>query len=262
MYKLAAFDIDGTLSIMKKHVIPQSAYNALDQLKKENIKIVLASGRSLNVIDKELLDFEFDYYVCANGGYVLDKQKKVIITNPIDLSISQSIIRYFKGINSTLVLRFPEGSLEVCAIEQLSEFRKVYFKKGYKHQPSLPIEYINDSPISGLCRMPSDKLNEIKSLYPSLSFYDALNGEFFDFQRCDVNKGSAIQQICQLNNISVVETIAFGDSYNDIEMLKIVGCGVAMGNALDCIKQHADYVTDDVEKDGLAKAINKLIFNM
>ena len=49
--------------------------------------------------------------------------------------------------------------------------------------------------------------------------------------------------------------MAFGDGENDIEMLKTVGIGVAMGNSIDMVKENADYITDRIEDDGLYKAL-------
>ena len=55
--------------------------------------------------------------------------------------------------------------------------------------------------------------------------------------------------------ISNEEIMAFGDGENDIDMLKFAGVGVAMGNANDRVKRHADYVTDCVDQDGIKKAL-------
>ena len=66
---------------------------------------------------------------------------------------------------------------------------------------------------------------------------DLVNGYLYDFEKDDI--------------------IAFGDSFNDIDMLEYAGFGVAMGNAPDPVKASADAVTDDNDHDGLAKAINK-----
>ena len=60
------------------------------------------------------------------------------------------------------------------------------------------------------------------------------------------------------NDILPEETMAFGDSENDIEMLEFVGMGIAMGNATDDVKHAADHVTDDIDEDGIWKALVKL----
>ena len=57
------------------------------------------------------------------------------------------------------------------------------------------------------------------------------------------------------NGLKREEIMAFGDGENDIDMLKFAGIGVAMGNASDEVKAAADYVTDSVDADGIAKAL-------
>ena len=64
-----------------------------------------------------------------------------------------------------------------------------------------------------------------------------------------------IQEYLDRLGISVRETMAFGDGHNDIEMLRFAGIGVAMGNASDEVKGAADYVTDSVDEDGIALAL-------
>ena len=58
--------------------------------------------------------------------------------------------------------------------------------------------------------------------------------------------------------MDIKDTIAFGDSSNDKEMLKTVNTAVVMGNGSDDIKQYADFITDDIDNDGLAKAMESL----
>lgn len=74
-----------------------------------------------------------------------------------------------------------------------------------------------------------------------------------------VDKGNAVKILAEKMNIDREDIIAFGDNYNDIEMIKFAGLGVAMGNAEEFIKQEADYVTDTNQDSGVAKAIYKFL---
>ena len=57
---------------------------------------------------------------------------------------------------------------------------------------------------------------------------------------------------------SLSDTVAFGDSMNDMEIIRAAGCGVAMGNAIPALKEAADYVTDPIDRDGIWNACKKL----
>ena len=72
-----------------------------------------------------------------------------------------------------------------------------------------------------------------------------------------VSKTSAIQQLINLYNIEKDEVVSVGDNFNDIDMIKFAGIGVAMGNAPDEVKKISDYVTLSNDKDGVANVIKK-----
>ena len=69
------------------------------------------------------------------------------------------------------------------------------------------------------------------------------------------SKGTGILKVCEILKIPVSETIAFGDSANDIEMLKTAGLSVCMGNGTDEAKAVSDYVTTDILDDGIYNAL-------
>ena len=82
-----------------------------------------------------------------------------------------------------------------------------------------------------------------------------------EFNPKDTNKGTALKRLSEYLNIPMEETMALGDSYNDIEMLETAGLGVAMANSPKDIKDISDYTTlADNNNNGVAEAINKFIF--
>lgn len=73
MYKLAVFDVDGTLVSRGERILKESTLEALRELKEKGIKIAIASGRPPFAMEKSLLQkIDFDYFVCSNGTYVMD----------------------------------------------------------------------------------------------------------------------------------------------------------------------------------------------
>ncbi|MGL5989303.1 HAD family hydrolase [Cetobacterium sp.] len=74
-----------------------------------------------------------------------------------------------------------------------------------------------------------------------------------------VNKGETLKRVLKEKGIEMSECIAFGDAQNDIEMLKAVGVGVAMGNAHESLKQSADYITDTNDNNGVAKFLKNIL---
>ena len=76
-----------------------------------------------------------------------------------------------------------------------------------------------------------------------------------EFTRADVNKGVGLQKMAQLLDIPVTQTMAVGDTENDLAIIRAAGFGVAMGNATAAVKSAADYVTTSNDEDGVATAI-------
>ena len=82
---------------------------------------------------------------------------------------------------------------------------------------------------------------------------------FTDIVSFDNSKARGMEAICHHYGIRQEETIAFGDGANDIEMLDWANIGIAMGNADEKVKKHADLITTDVDNEGIENAVNKLL---
>ena len=74
-----------------------------------------------------------------------------------------------------------------------------------------------------------------------------------------VDKGTGLKRLCDYLKVKPENVMALGDQANDMPMLKYAGLGVAMGNAVDYTKKHADEITADCDHDGVAVAINKIL---
>lgn len=83
--------------------------------------------------------------------------------------------------------------------------------------------------------------------------------QFLDLMPKGINKGKSILEIADYYKIDHKDTYAFGDETNDIEMIKMAGVGVAMGNASEYVKKIADFVTKSNDEDGIAHFVNEFI---
>jgi Cof subfamily protein (haloacid dehalogenase superfamily) len=99
-------------------------------------------------------------------------------------------------------------------------------------------------------------LKEIPGISVTVSWHNS-----FDICADQVSKSSAIDRYAREKGIDSSEIICFGDNYNDIDMLRYAGLGIAPENAADAIKEAADYVTSSNNDDGVAKAIEKFVLS-
>lgn len=74
------------------------------------------------------------------------------------------------------------------------------------------------------------------------------------------SKGKAVEFLANKYGISLSDTMTFGDNLNDLQMIEVAGMGVAVGNAVDTLKNAADYIAENCEDDGVAKTIREFCF--
>lgn len=255
--KAIFFDIDGTLRSFKTKSIPESNKKILKLLKEKGIKIFIATGRAPFNISflKDLIDIEFDGYVTMNGQICIDNNNNVIHENWLNKEDILNVLPYieenniacdFTEIDHTY-LNFKNG--RVLKLEkELGGSQKFKVKDDLSSTLTNKIYQLNvfidegDEEEKFLQHMPNSR---------SARWTDI----FMDVIPKDGGKDVGITKIIEHYGIKLEETMAFGDGGNDIEMLKHVALGVAMGNARDDVKQHADFVTDTVDEDGIEKAL-------
>lgn len=250
------FDVDGT--IFKNKTILPSTYNILKELSmNDNIDIYLSTGRSIHTIDEvnSVLPF-FTGMNLANGGQVFIKDKTYV--NTIDESIVKDIANYmidndipFGVVGSNKNYRYVT-SVEIE--ERLNAFIKCDYERINKEDTFWYNEVIE---FWILCS--NDLLEVIKKKFTNLNIF--FWGSFgADAVALGQDKATGIKKIVELMDYDINNTIAFGDSDNDIPMFNYVKTSIAMGSASSDVKSHATFVTDIVEDDGLAKAVYKYVY--
>ena len=105
-----------------------------------------------------------------------------------------------------------------------------------------------------LCYVNEDEAKALASVFEGM-YITRWNRRAIDVLPGGGGKILGIKAYLESVGVDVSETMAFGDGENDADMLRFAGIGVAMGNAVDVTKASADYVTDHIDNDGVAKAL-------
>ncbi|MBP1915587.1 Cof subfamily protein (haloacid dehalogenase superfamily) [Lederbergia galactosidilyticus] len=252
MSKIVFFDIDGTLLDENKE-LPQSTKEAIVSLQEKGVYTALATGRAPFMVEPLLKELGMESYVSFNGQFVMFNSD-VIYENPLD----------------------PK---DLSKLE--SEARKKGHPIVYMSRSTLKANVDYDQRIEeslGTLHLAHPQFHTDfyweTTIYQALLFVnkqeEAYTEDFteFDFIRWHENsvdvipkggsKAKGIQKLIEKLGFEMEEVYAFGDGLNDIEMLKTVGTGVAMGNALDKVKEVADVVTTNVNQDGIANGLKKV----
>ena len=253
MTKVIFFDVDGTLLSHSQKCVPESAKQALDALAKKGILRVLATGRHTLELQVLPLDgIEFDGYILLNGHLCLDASKDLICGIPIDGADKQTLLQIFAEKTFPLVL-VEQDRMYINFIN-----RDVELAQEAISTPLPQVDTYAGAPIyQAVAYLPRGREGILAQMLPGCK---AMRWSDWGLDVFSANGGKTvgIQKYLDANQISRVETMAFGDGENDSAMLQFVKCGVAMGNAVESTKKSADYITDSVDQDGIWNALVKL----
>ena len=256
MVKAIFFDIDGTLISFKTHKIPQSTMQALEEVHKKGIKLFICTGRpptDIKFLTKELHDL-FDGYITLNGQYCYDKNDNIIHEQTLDKNDLTVLTDYLKdkdiacgfieldyfyyNLRNQYLDDFDKALGGTAPKRFVDSMQRIYTHKTYQLNLFLPEE---DEALI-LKMMPNCR---------SVRWCPFVG----DIIPKDGGKATGIKYVLDYYGIDIDECMAFGDGGNDVEMLGFAKIGVAMGNALDNVKKAADYVTSDVDDDGILNAL-------
>lgn len=246
------FDIDGTLLSFKTHEVATSTEEAIEQLQAKGIKTILSTGRSINSID-HVRYLNFDGFITFNGGYCVTKEGEILFKQTIDPNDIKSVLQYAK--EHPLSFSFMSEK-EVSIHDVTPEIAGMYAHLNLPVPPTADIENVDVESIlqTNIFLGPEEEKEFMAQVMPN-SLASRWSPLFADVNPKGQSKQIGIDIFCQYFGIDVANTMAFGDGGNDITMLKHVGIGVAMGNANPEVKEIADYVTDDVDSDGIWNAL-------
>jgi Cof subfamily protein (haloacid dehalogenase superfamily) len=254
--KILFFDVDSTLYSHKTKSIPISAIKAIEFAKAKGHIIVLATGRS-KLLTETLGIFEhikFDYFVTINGTLILDKYDNVIFSLPCNKD----------AINKVLEI-VDKNKLNLCFINKddyylyKNEDKRSHLGYDPLHIPVPPKKQYQKEDIYEMNLFCEDEyIEEFINATKNYLSYSKLNDYGYDVYAKDQTKATGIKHLIEYLNIDKKDTIAFGDGHNDREMIEFCEIGVAMGNALDKVKEVSNYITDDIDNDGIFKAMDHL----
>ncbi len=263
-------DVDGTL-LDYENKLPESAKMAIRQARQNGHKVYICTGRSKAEVYDYIWDIGLDGMIGGNGSYVEDNGE-VIMHQLITAEQCKHVVDWLHDRHLEFYLESNSGLYASENFEVVADpVIKVYCqRKGKENTDQLTVRDVFPEMIYGgeLYRDDVNKISFVLSSYQdhldSITEFPDLKpgtwggkGEialFGDLGVKDITKAHAIDVLLKHLGAKKEDTFAFGDAKVDIPMLEYCEVGVAMGSGGDEIKAMADYVTDDVDKDGLYNA--------
>lgn len=272
MGKIIFIDVDGTLVDYENH-LPESAVTAIRKARENGHRVYISTGRSKAEVYENIWDIGLDGMIGGNGSYVEDHETVVmhqLITKEqcrhiVDWLHERGLEFYLESNNGL----FASEHFETAALDSI---RLYSARKG--RSDTVTIRDVFPEMIFG-GELYRDDLNKVSYLLSSYQDYldackefpDLQNGTwggagekalFGDLGVKDISKAYAISKLIDYLKGDMKDTIAFGDAKIDIPMFEACNYSVCMGSGGDEAKKAADYVTADVDQDGLYKAFEHL----
>lgn len=269
--KLIALDLDGTLFNSQSQI---SAHN-IDTIKKANeagATVVISTGRPYNGLPFEQLKGSgIRFAITTNGSAIYEIESgKCLFEEAMDEEIILPILDFLltKDIHMDAFI----GGKGYTPVQCVAAGQKLANPPALKHYilntrvrvDNLPL-FIHENQLKvqkmTLNFYPEGDIfkdrEEVRKYLESNPAVTTVSGGYnnLEFTRADVNKGVGLQKMAQLLDIPVAQTMAVGDTENDLAIIHAAGFGVAMGNATAAVKSAADYITTSNDEDGVATAI-------
>lgn len=265
--KLIATDLDGTLMSPDHLTITDFTLDTLKKAHEKGIKIAIATGRPLRLIDSVVEQIPFaDYIIYANGACVFDRaENKLIYSNLIPYTVAREIIDYLLKTKVFFEIYIDGASHFQLGTE--GYFDNTGFPEGFikEVQKSMTghkdlIKCLDGRGVEKITIYSIDEA-EFATLHERLSGASlACTSSFGGNLEATVNganKGVALAGLCEKLGITADEVMSFGDAGNDIEMLQFAKYSFAMGNADEDCKKSAKFLAKSNGEDGLALAVEE-----
>lgn len=270
--KLLFLDLDGTVIWPGTFEMPESAERAIAEARANGHKAIICTGRNMGMI-RPVLKYGFDGIIASAGGYVqVGDEVLVDISMPeeeraeafevmrgngmciqpetfehmyIDERIYEVVEKISENSGNSELVRMRKQSDQKLNALMLSEYNgdavyKILFLCEQESYLEIPEKVLSDRYF--FLKHPKDE-------------HGIINGELINRK---IGKGKALKIVTDYLKKDIADTIGFGDSMNDYEMVSAAGYSVCMGNGPEQLKKMADYVCPPQDEDGLEKAFQKL----
>lgn len=252
--KAVFFDIDDTLRIKDTGFMPASITAVFEGLKQKGILTGIASGRASYGVVPEIMALKPDYFVTINGGYVTDKKGQEIFSRPIPQDLVDGFVAWAKEMG----IGYGFVGKDQAVVSERTEITALAFDPVYGELAVAPdFHQTNDVYQMWTIEDIGDDLTLPEHLAADLRLV-RWHENSSDVVLTETSKALGVEQVAKALKLKPENILVFGDEKNDLEVFDYAGLAVAMGGAIDEIKEKADLVTDTVEADGIYKALVSL----
>jgi len=264
MYKLIAIDVDDTL-LNDDLVVTEGTKEALSRAIEQGVVVTLATGRMFASAQKIARQIDLNVPIITYQGSLVKRllDETVLYERSVPQEAAQKLLDYCerRGLHLQLyvndILYVREANEKAQGYSELSKIPFVVEPDFAKllAQPTTKMLIIDDPDLL------DEVAVELGELIGDQTHITKSKAHYLEILHREGTKGHALQFLAEHYGCAIEETIAIGDAWNDREMIEVAGLGVAMGNAIESLKQVADFVTLTNNEEGVKHVIDKFVLN-
>lgn len=280
--KIIFSDIDGTLTPLTQKVnVPDSLKSGIKKLKQAQIPLILVTGRSSWEAKRIAKKFNIknNYIIALQGAEIINPDGKIIYQDNISNKDFQKILKEIDLFNRFLTTTESSKDLHYQGIKFFFLVDGKPYSKDNVDFPAVfqsvtilkSIDELGSSFTTGKIMLYEPDTQKLKlfqtcfkNKFPNYNI-NMVPSYYCEITSPTATKGNATKKLADILGVDLKNAATFGDAENDISMLKQVrsqgGLAIAVDNAMDSVKNNADFVTSSVYKDGFAKAVDKILEN-
>lgn len=260
MVKLVGIDLDGTL-IGSDLKISRKNIRAIKESLKRNIQIAIITGRTIgsvrDVVEKLNLK---GFHIASSGAVIVDGNLRINFALKIPKSLVKKTIQMSRSWNRGFIIQATDGFISYehyhPSLDFIGETKKLF-----KKVDNLMVEEIMENVLQMTVLIDeNDEFNEYLKNYIGESLKFRRAGPYFlNIINKNAGKVFGLKKLLKKTGISRDKLMVIGDSEVDIGIIKYARIGVAMGNSIQIVKDAADYIVSDNDRDGVAEALDRFV---
>ncbi|MFK2826644.1 Cof-type HAD-IIB family hydrolase [Bacillus sp. B190/17] len=264
MYKMVAIDLDGTL-LNDELIVSQGTIEAIQQAVARGTVVTIATGRMFRSAKRfaEQLGLNVPL-ITYQGALIQDvEEKEVMYERPVPSDIAHQLIEMACEKNMHLQV-YQDDMLYAASDNEILRRYAEAVQVPYKVEPNLvslaergftKALFIDEPHCIDVLQ------SELRALFGERASIAKSKPTYLEVTHPEANKGIALLHLAQKLGIERSEIIGIGDNYNDLDLVLTAGLGVAMGNAVEEVKEKADYISRSNNEEGVRHVIEKFVLN-
>lgn len=255
--KFVVSDLDGTL-LYSHNVISDYTIETIEKLTNKGINFAIATGRGIQGVERFLKHFKISpYLICNNGANIYNPQGECIFEERISKDVTVAILKEIRA-NNLFYSAFLNNYFYHSKDEEVEDFlsRPLFVEISLEKEEDCPetnkiiVQDDNPEVITKIANILKEKFSDVAEIMIS-------QPTCVDIAPKNCTKGTGIENLAKIFNLTPNDFMAFGDGENDLVMLKTVGHPVIMENSQNILKENFSTLTLSNVEHGVAKYLEK-----